>query len=146
MNKIFILIFYPTTTAKSMLLYASIKVNLSTKPKNASHPGSIMSSKSYFVDILRFHLFLQHSSLHRVTSLESVSFKSCLKQILEVRGTSEPSSLSTQLLKITFWRSLFPPPKTSTWLISQANIQYFWSADIMDIHTATPFSLCCSNE
>lgn len=46
-----------------MLVYALIKVNLSTKPKDVSHPESIMSSKSYFVDILKFHLFLQHSSL-----------------------------------------------------------------------------------
>lgn len=81
-------------------------------------------------------------TLHRVTSLESVSFKSCLKQILQqVHGTSEPSSLSTQLLKITFWRSLFSPPKTSTWLIRWTNTQYFWSADTMHIHTAKPFSL-----
>lgn len=42
-------------------------------------------------------------TLHRVTSLERVSFKSCLKQIfLQVHGTPELSPLSTQLLKITF--------------------------------------------
>ena len=46
-----------------LMLYTFIKANLPTKPRNASQPESIASLKSYLVDMLKFHLFLQHSLL-----------------------------------------------------------------------------------